>query len=189
MNRVLLYLAWAFGLALCFTPYLITSQLYQLKGPEWTANWEGSGFAQKRLSHISGFLASIPLSSFYVYVTWGMVKKLAFDLARIQQKSIIRKMEIIIVLSIVTFVASGGLAFITVFFDHSRMEHYNPKEVGFTPIAMFLIIMGLMGVLLLILAPRNFNNGMKKLARIQLYVGGTFLVVCYGAFELLLRLL
>lgn len=97
MNRVFLYITWAFGLILCFIPYIITSQLYPLKGPEWVETWQVD-YTKKRIAYSSGFLVSLVLCAIYVYKTLSTVNKIIFDLLKLKE---------IIIVFIVIFMASG----------------------------------------------------------------------------------
>jgi len=96
MNRVL-YIVWAFGLTLCFIPYIITSQLYPLKGPEWVETWQAD-YTKKRIAYSSGFLVSLVLCAIYVYKTLPTVKTICLNLLKLKE---------IIIVFLVIFLTSG----------------------------------------------------------------------------------
>jgi len=93
------------------------------------------------------------------------------------------------IIAVAIFLATGGVALVnTLINGHSSSNDPYPKLTALTPIAMFLIILGVTGVFLVILSPQNIRNGNVKLAEKQFWVGFTLMFTCYVCLELLFRL-
>jgi len=91
----------------------------------------------------------------------------------------------IIILGTATFLASGGLAFVTFLMGISQTTAETPYELAFTPAVLALIIIGELGIYLLILAGPNLQHRQITLAKKQLIVGFAFIFLCDVGFRLL----
>lgn len=89
--------------------------------------------------------------------------------------------------AVVIFLITGGLALVNMLINGPSLSEPYPKVLAVTPIAMFLIILGVTGTYLVILFGRNSRNGNGELAKKQFFVGFSLLFSCYVGLELLLN--
>jgi len=93
----------------------------------------------------------------------------------------------IVIFAVAILLISGAPALINMLINDAPSSEPYPKLVALTPIAIFLIVLGVAGAFLVYLCSSNFHNGNGNLAKKQFFIGFSLLFLCYVGLEFLLN--